>query len=140
MDDRSFRLGDHGRYPALTNMRNLTLMILSLACLGCVANDSTPVVDDSVEYFAMGGDRQLLTPEFSSELSRLASGPSSKFRGHGGLAVAPRGSFEISGKNYQFYGRFMVSGGRRWESNILKQFWDHLNQNGESSSTTFTPK
>ena len=122
-------------------MRNLTLIILSLVCLGCGADDSRPVIiDDAVEYCTMTGDEALLTAEFSSELSMLASGPSSRFRGHGGLAVAPRGSFKISGKNYNFYGKFMVSDNRSWKSSILEQFWDHLNKNGESSSPTFIPK
>ena len=48
MDDRSFRLGDHGRYPAKLMLIRCSLLLTALVITGCGATEPITTVNDGV--------------------------------------------------------------------------------------------
>lgn len=108
------------------NMIRFLIIFISLACVGC-SPDRTATAPPNAEY-----DGAPLTSEFSTRLRQLTSEVGEAFEGHGGLAVAPRGTILLDDRKYQLYGNFMVRDSSMWTSKILEQFWSHLNEHGNA--------
>ena len=81
-----------------------------------------------------------LSEGFSAAISEVLSKEGDEWKGTGGWATAPRGVIVVGDSQYSYYGHIITRDEMKWELDLFRLFWEHLNKNGEESAASFDPE
>ena len=95
----------------------------------------------TIRYHPSGGYKAVeLSESFSAAISEALSKEGDEWKGTGGWATAPRGVIAVGDSQYSYYGHIITRNDMKWELDLFRLFWEHLNENGEESAASFDPE